>query len=292
MIRAPGIYDGMPFANYLADPCEAPSLSSSIGHTLLVQSALHAWQAHPRLGGERSPEANEADIGSVAHQLLLGGEDRIVEIEFDSWRTNASKEAREAARAEGKIPVLAHNMPPCRAMTLAAHRFIEGSELAGIFERGQGERTIIWREGDVWCRVRPDWLTDNHDVMLHYKTTLASARAEKFIRGIMAGMGYGFALRFYARGLASLGCPDMSTAKTFAPHTQHVIMVQEQSAPYACSLIGLTPAKSEIEDARVRIAIETWRKCLSTGTWPAYDSRVHYAEPTSWELAESEGEQC
>jgi hypothetical protein len=239
--------------------------------------------------------SNEADIGSAAHDVLLGGEDRVAWLDFDSWRTNASKEAREAARAAGRIPMLLFNSPVVNAMVEEAHRFIDGSVLAGIFERGLPERTLIWREEfgeikfgnkvgreamSIWCRARPDWLTNNHDVMLHYKTTTASARAEKWIRGIMASSGYGLSLRFYARGLAALLQP--------APATRHVILVQEQEAPYACSLIALTPAKEEIEDHRVRIALEKWATCIATDQWPAYDSRIHYAEPTPWELAEAE----
>jgi hypothetical protein len=279
----PGIHD-IPFSQYLADPCESPSLSSGIAHTLLTQSALHAWSEHPRLNGTVS-NSNEADIGSAAHDVLLGGEDRVAWLDFDSWRTNASKEAREAAREAGRIPMLIHNSPVVNAMVEEAHRFIDGSPLAGVFERGLPERTIIWTEetphnGKVWCRARPDWLTNNHDVMLHYKTTTASARAEKFIRGIMAGSGYGLSLRFYARGLAALLKPE--------PPTQHLILVQEQEAPYACSLIGLTPAKAAIEDARVALAIAKWGQCVAWDKWPAYDSRVHYAEPTAWELAEEE----
>jgi hypothetical protein len=213
--------------------------------------------------------------------MLLGGEGAIQPLNFPDWRTNASKDARAAARAAGKTPVLAHNMPEVELMVAAAQDHVSRSEIAGIFERGRPEQTIIWREPEagIWCRARPDFLTDDRRIILHYKTTEASANPEKFIRGIMASMGYGFAVRFYARGLAAVSPGD----------AQHLILVQEQDAPYACSLIGLAPAKAAIEDARVKAAIATWGRCLATGEWPAYDGRVHYAEPTPWELAEAEG---
>jgi len=278
MITAPGIYD-IPFSQYLADPCEQPSLSSSIAYRLISASPLHAWQEHPRLGGVHE-ESKEADIGSAAHEILLGGEDRIAWIDHDSWRTNDSKEQREAARANNRIPMLAFKQPEVHAMVEQANAFIAGTSLNGVFDRGQSERTLVWKEGDVWCRARPDFLTTNHDIMLHYKTTEASARPSKFIRGVFASMGYGFTLMFYARGLAATFEPS--------PPTQHLVLVQEQKAPYACSLIALTPAMAEIEAARVRVAIAMWRRCLTEDSWPGYDSRIHYADPTPWQLAEAE----
>ena len=274
----PGIHD-LPMAAYLADPCPAPSLSSSCGHTLMTRSPKHAWAAHPKLGNAPQDEVNVANIGSVAHDVLLGGEGKIAALDFEDWRTKAAREARDAARSKGLTPILKHSMPAINAMVATAREFVAGSEIAGVFDKGKSERTLIWREGDVWCRARPDWLTDDNTVMLHYKSTAASARAEPFIRGIMQSMGYGFALRFYARGLKAI---------TGRPDTKHVILVQEQDAPFACSLIDLEPAKEEYENARVERAIRLWSQCITSGKWPGYDSRIHSAKVMPWELAEEE----
>src|SRR5260221_5320495 len=48
MIDTPGLYD-IADADYHADCCAVPSLSSSIVKLLDQQTPLHAWQAHPRL---------------------------------------------------------------------------------------------------------------------------------------------------------------------------------------------------------------------------------------------------
>jgi hypothetical protein len=266
-------------AAYLADPCPEPSLSSSAAFKLITRSPRHVYATHPRFQGERGDDSSIADIGSVAHDLLLGGEGKIAELDFPDWRTNASKEARDRARADGLTPILSHRMPTVRAMVEAAREFVATSEIAGAFDSGAAEQTVIWREGESWCRCRPDWLNDR--IALHVKTTDASARPEPFIRGIMQNMGYGFATRFYDRGLKAVG-----------RHVSHVLLVIEQNFPHACSLISLTPAKSAVEDARVERAIRLWAQCMATNTWPGYDNRIHYAEPTGWELAEHEAQEA
>lgn len=288
-----GLHD-IPMADYLADPCGVPSLSAGCAFRLITQSPLHAWQAHPRLGAAPQDEASAADIGSVAHDLLLGGEGKLAIIDPadypakngnipDGWTNPAIRAARDDARQKGLTPILADRMEQVSIMVETAREFVARSQLAGIFANGKAERTIIWRDGESLARIRPDWLTHDFGVHLSYKTTTASARPEPFIRGLLNSSGYAFALRFYARGVS---------AHVGHYKTEHVILAQEQTAPFACSLIGLTPAKAMIEDDRVCAAFELWAQCMREGVWPAYSARIHYAEPSSWELAEAEARQA
>lgn len=274
MIDKAGTYD-IPFAQYLADPCPDPSLSSSCAHTLIERSPLHAWYRHPRLGGGVREDTNEADIGTIAHDIVLGGEGNIAIFDFPDWRTKAAQEARDEARAAGKTPILSHKMRPILDMAEAAREFIGTSDtLRDAFANGKAEQTVIAREGKTWLRVRPDWLAGD-GTAIHYKTSDGSVRPEDFIRGVMQRYGYGFVLAFYQRVMGG--------------GTQ-LILAQEQNAPYACSLIALTPAKLAIELARVERAIKLWTECMATATWPAYGSRVHLAEPAAWEIAKAEAE--
>lgn len=284
-----GIHN-IPMAAYLADPAPEPSLSSSCAHTLLTRAPVHAWMSHPRLGCQRNADSDAADIGSVAHDVLLGGEAKICVInpmEYpssngtfpDGWTNKAIRAARDTARANGLVPILSKQMGGVRNMVSVARAFLAESELAGVLGRGQPELTMLWQEDGAWCRARPDWLTDDHDVMLHYKTTKASANPEAFIRGIMPSMGYDLALAFYARGLTALS--DYPTPK-------HVILVQEQLPPHACSLISMTPAFWAVADSKVERALKLWRECRASGEWSGYSGRIHYAEPRPWDVAMAE----
>ncbi len=147
---------------------------------------------------------------------------------------------------------------------------------------------IVTQDHPYFFRIRPDLMSydaaTGRATMLHYKTTESSANPAKFIPGIMRSMGYDFTLRFYARGAAALA----ATTNPELANCEQLILVQEQFAPYACSLIALDPAKIAIADARVERAVATWKRCIATGRWPAYSTAVHYAEPTAWEMADAE----
>ena len=74
-----GIYSAaqIPMADYLADPCVSPSLSSGACHTILSRSLQHAWASHPRLGGRAQDDSDASDMGTLMHDLLLGVDERI-----------------------------------------------------------------------------------------------------------------------------------------------------------------------------------------------------------------------
>jgi len=293
-----GFHDAaeLSMAVYLSDPCPEPSLSSGAAHRIVTRSPLHVWTEHPRLGAGTREESDAADTGTIAHDLLLGGEGKIAVInpaDYRSkptkdnpegsipvgWTNSAIRAARDEARANGLTPILAGAMAGAKAMCEEARRFVDQSEIAGVFDEGASEVTMIWREGDAWCRARPDYVNHEQKVMLHYKTTRASASPEAFVRGIMIGSGYDVSLAFYRRGFETL-----TQQKDF----MHVILIQEQTAPYACALVSLDPAAWAIADGKVQRAIALWQQCISSGKWPAYSNRIHYATPTPWQLAEAE----
>lgn len=293
-----GIYlaSDMPMSVYLHDPCDEPSLSSGAAHKIVTRSPLHVWSDHPRFGASVPESSDAADIGAIAHDLLLGGESKICVIDPAQYRSKPTKDnpdgtipvgwtngairaARDEARQNGLTPILIGAMAGARTMVAEAQQFIARSELAGVFNQGAGETTMIWKDGPSWCRARPDWLNHEDKVLLHYKTTRASAAPDPFIRGIMMSSGYDVAMAFYRRGLEHLtGCMDF----------RHVILVQEQASPYACSLVSLDPAAWAIADQTVSRALTLWAECMASDNWPAYGGRIHYASPTAWQLAEAE----
>lgn len=284
------IIDEMPMEEYQADVVTAePSLSSGLANILLTQSPRHAMLAHPRLNPHyQREEDSRFDLGSAAHCLLLERNAApIVWCEFDDWRTKAAREARDEARGRRKLPVLAHYKEPLMAMVRTAYEFIQASELAGILDTGTAEQSIFWREAGVWCRCRPDMISKDRSVLLDYKST-TDAQPEAFIRQI-GRMGYEVQAEFYTRGLRRGDAPDTPAGSTGpagrAAGDQFIFLAQEITAPYACSLIGLSEAYKEVARVKVDRALRVWGECMKNQLWPAYDARIRYAEPAAWELA-------
>src|SRR3972149_5802627 len=73
-------------------------------------------------------DSERFDLGRAAHAYLLEGESGFAIIEAADWRTKAAKEARDAARAAGKIPLLADRWGDVQGMALAAQRQLDAPD--------------------------------------------------------------------------------------------------------------------------------------------------------------------
>lgn len=272
----PGIFE-YPADIYHADPCPTPSLSASLAHILCAQSPAHAKAAHPQLNPNLVREENERfDIGTAAHAILLEGKAAVEVIDAPDWRTNAAKDARDAARADGKIPLLAKVLVEVDAMVAAASAQLAAhGAVPPLFQDGKPEQTLVWEEpGGVVCRSRLDWLRDDHTAIDDLKTTGRSANPEQYSRALF-GVGGDVQAAFYIRGVEKL------TGVT--PEFRWVVV--ETTAPYALSVISPGPDILTIGRKKVEYAIDLWRRCITTDEWPAYPTDVCYAELPSWEEA-------
>lgn len=271
-VLGPGIH-AIPAERYHEDPCEQPSLTSTIARILATDSPLHAWTAHPRLNPAfENTEAGHFDLGTAAHSLLLEGEANVEVCDFDSWRTKAAQEQRDAAYEAGKQPLLTHQWVELERMVQAAGKQLEAVNADPvIFAAGHAEQTLIWTEGDVTCRARLDWLHDDNTAIDDYKTTSRSANPESFSRTLF-NMGYDVQAAMYLRGLEAL--TGMSA--------QWRWVVQETTPPYALSVVAMTPQALSLANEKVEYAITRWRECRASGRWPGYPTQVCYAELPGW----------
>lgn len=261
--------------DYHADPCEQPSLSSSIAKLLVTRSPAHAFVAHPRLNPAFvKVEEEKFDLGTAAHALLLEGRNAVQVIEADDWRTKASKELRDEARAAGRIPLLSRHWADVLEMVgMAKQQLADHQADPSLFQDGKPEQTITWEDNGVHCRARIDWLHDSHDTIDDYKTTSRSADPTSWVRSSLFGMGYDLQAAFYLRGCHAV----------FGSAPEWRWCVQETQPPYALSVITPGPDVLALADAKVDYAISVWKGCLASGRWPAYRPAVATAELPSYE---------
>lgn len=276
-IDQPGVYD-LSAEDYHADPVCEPSLSASIAKLLVTATPLHARAGHPRLNPDHEPEESEKfDIGSAAHALILRDKRAFEIVDAKDWKTKSAGEKRDEARAAGKIPLLTSQWIRVECMARAARYQLDAHrEASGAFKNGKPEQTLVWREGDIWCRARLDYRVVGAKVFDDYKSTAALADPDAWSR-ILFNLGFDMQAAFYRRGIRALGlCDD----------PQFRFIVQETKKPHALSVIGLMPGALDLADHKVCRAIAIWDDCLRTGHWPGYPSRTCYVDVPPWAEAQ------
>ena len=267
----------IPLADYVADPAPDPSLNSGTAYRLLNQSPSHAKAQHPRLSKVEDDATSRLDLGTVAHALLLeGDESRLVVMPFDDWRTKAAQANRGEAREHGKIPILEKDMAMVRAMVDVAEQAIEASELVEAWHDGTSEQTLLWQDSGIWCRSRPDRRSKDWRILFDFKTVAQSAHPNTFMRAIVSH-GYDLQAALGLRGVRELKLADRTT---------FVFVVQEIDPPYAVSFVSLSPQWLELAIMHLSVAMSLWKGCLRTNEWPSYPARVAYVDPPGWYGAE------
>ncbi len=264
--------------------------SSGMAQTIITQSPLHAWHDSTWNPSREDDRSEAADIGTLAHSCLLEGGTDNVRV-FDpsdfpnkngkgvatGWTNTAIRAARDAAIAEGEIPMLRENFDGVQAMVKAAQKFIASSELAGIFDAGEPEATLLFELNGIQCKARPDWLPANRRISLSYKTVGQSAAPAPWIRTAMPSLSIGTVFSEQAIQI----CFDVE---------RHICvhLIQETYAPFACSLVALSPAYRDMATYQLDTAMATWKSCVAKNHFPAYQNRIHYAEPMPWQQVDAE----
>lgn len=294
---APGIYEGVSMADYLA----MPAVNASLLTTLLDRCPRAAWHEswmNPKRPADASTPAQS--VGTLAHELLLEGTKARLQVidprDFptkssgnipDGWTNADIRAARDAALASGLVPVFPKVAAEVDAMVAEARAYLATlaktePAVHDLFLAGGGrsEVTIVWEEDGCLFRIRPDRLSDA--ICGDLKTTGETAEPGRWGRRQLFGMGYYVGAALYRRGILA------ATGK----RVESVYLVQEQSAPYLCSLVGLDPIAIEVGDRKAARAIANWKRCMKTGDWPGYPSRVAYPEVPPWEAAQEEIEEA
>jgi hypothetical protein len=265
----------MPENRYHADPCPAPSLSSTLARALLKQSPRHAWTASPRLNPDHEPRHSEAfDIGHVAHAIVLGKGAAFDVIDAPNWTGKAAREARDDARARGRVPILAEQHERAQRMAYEAAGALADMRL----DLGKLQREVCaFAEIDgIWCRAMLDaWDAKNH-VIYDYKTC-EDASPDAALRSVCS---YGYDLQAAHYQAVVKAITGQSPAFFF--------IFQEKAPPHEVSVISLCDDMGDEADfmagARDDIARARaiWRDCLARDHWPGYPRVVATLGAPAW----------
>jgi len=278
IVDRPGAYD-IPEDVYHADPVPGGSLSSTGARAILPPGtpARFNWERR------RAVHKKEWDLGSAAHQIVLGTGPEIVIIDAADYKGKDAKDARNGAYADGQIPLLTHEYESVQAMVMQIRRH----PIAGpLFTEGTGtaEQSLFWIDEatGVWCRGRLDWIkpapSGGRLIAADLKTTTA-ADAES-IQKAVARFGYHQQAAWYLDGLRALGV---------AADPAFVLVFVEKTPPHLVHVVQLDAYTLTIADAKNRRARQVYAECAATSIWPGYPTDITAVSLPAWaERTESE----
>lgn len=274
MITEQGIHPDMDEATYHGDPCPSPALSSGIIRTIVESTLAHARLQHPRLVATTDHSSDAADTGTLMHALVMGRDAGIKIIDAPDWRTKAAKDERDAARAEGKTALLKHQyaaLLPAVVPLQAYMRGLPGNPLGADYGH---EVSMIWREGEVWCKARPDFFPCNASpraIIYDLKTSAMTAEPDRAMKR-MIDRGYDIQAEWYCRGYELLT----------GVRPRFVFVAAETEPPFACSAIEFTQASLSLASRKIDYAIREWGEALHSNYWPAYPTRIIRMDIPPW----------
>lgn len=227
--------------------------------TILDCPARYRWERDHRT------DTDAYDFGHVVHGMVLGVGEPSSRLDFPDRRTKLYREAADAARAAGTIPLLASVYDKAERCADA----IREHPLAGpiITRDGHSEVTVQWvdERTEIPCKARIDRVTvtpDDTHWLVDLKTVGQTANPRRF--GKVAGeYGYHIQAAFYLDGYATAA--DI-------PHEQvrWLNVIAETSAPHMVSVTEFDAEALNTGHTDYAAALDVWQHCYATDDWPGY----------------------
>lgn len=283
---------------YHRDPTGGLALSASVAHTLISKSPMHAYLQHPKLGGKTKAATKEMDFGSIEHALLLGRGKQFAVVrnprageinpktkepdgEFEDWRKKDAQEARDAIRAEGKIPLLVHQAEA--AFEVAERLRTNLRAHFGIVLNGVSEVVAIWEEAGVLCRAAFDHMIETDSWIDIYDLKIVRSSHPKACQSHMIGFGGHVQAAAYISAVETLR-PEMRGRVRFTN------LFCEAEEPHAVTPVEFHGSMRWLGEQRWKRAVPLWERCITEKKWPGYVSAPIAIEAPQYALMAEEAE--
>lgn len=250
---------------------ETPAVSKS-DLDLISRSPMH-YKLAKQSPKEQTPSML---LGSVVHKLVLEPEsfdaEYIAAPECDR-RTKAGKEAwaefMEKCTAEQTV-IDAATLSIAQEIAEAVRKHPLAAKL---LQGGKAETSHFWNDDNgIECKCRPDYLREDIRTVVDLKTTQNSS-PEEFMKSAY-NFRYHVQAAWYLDGLRRLGFD-----------VEHFMFIAvETKPPYPVVVYNADELMMQLGRAAYKEDMETYRTCLTTGNWYAYEEKpeVHSLSIPDW----------
>lgn len=288
-IVANGIYADIPIERYHNDTSLFDGFSiSSSGLRQVLRRPSEYWCYSPYNPNRYPREESKAlNFGQAAHMLILGEEGfssqfalKPAELNGKPWQGNRTecrqwlKDCQQAGRTVITDAEIEHIKRI--ANNLDRHPMVKQGVLNGHIER-----SIIYKDENIWLKSRPDIFANNSGDFFDLKT--ANDVSKDALEKTIYNHGYHVQAALVRMAIREVVGEDAFSSFTF--------VFVEKTPPYDVCIRQLRPQDIDLGEQQARYAIKIVKECLKTNEWPGLDGiapSVDWIELPEWARSEIE----
>lgn len=248
-----------------------PAISKS-DLDLIAKSPMHY-----KLSKENKPDQTAAMLlGSVTHKLVLEPEkfadEYIIAPEVNRRTKEGKAKWEEFINEAGDLTVIdTETYEQAKAVAAAVKNHPVAAKL---LQNGRAERSYFWKNGDIECKCRPDYLRDDIRTAIDFKTTQCSS-PDEFTKSAY-NYRYHVQAAWYMDGLKACGLAI----------DNFIFIAAETKPPYPVVVYVADEHMLKLGRMEAADNLETYRKCLTSGEWYGYEEKpkVHSLSLPDWVL--------
>jgi hypothetical protein len=244
-----------------------PLFSSSIAKVIALESELHAWAAHPLLGGKARKTTAAMSEGKIVDALICGDTSSIaVTDEWENFKTKAAQDWRDDHLAAGRTPIVRAKFAEYEHAAKVMRKRLGD---AGCVFGGLWQPTILFsvhasNGAEVKCKARLDHLDPVTGLITDVKKIGTTAKPGRRLAMYIDGLGYDIQAALYPIAVEQL-MPDLVGRSRFE------WAFVEPEYPHAVARVSPSGSMRAYGTARLQDAIDRWERALRLDKWPGYE---------------------
>lgn len=277
---------------YHADPCPQPSLSSTRARRMTIDGCARIGR--PGNGAAADIYTGAKDAGTAIHQLILQNSDEIEVIERKTYHSKEAKAERDAARANGRVPIKRHEYDPLEVAARGIESTLRddyGLALAHDPDNGAYSELVILHQvetecGPIWARTRIDHVKFYQKEIVAFDLKVRSKRGDASERRMsenVARDGYDVQAAAYDQAI-------QAAWPAFAGRTEWVWVYAESCPPFLVSAARWGGIHKQRGRRLWKEACEMWGRGIYYNEWPGYRVAEYLPVPGWLEYQEGEYE--